>query len=178
LGLTVTWQEVEEGRANVVAGGSAPAVEKPDVQRPHGHVEHGSRGIFLPAIGYKPHAIVKDGVIYGLGIYNMKGALVCYTHAVNALHRAGVKLKGDVILAAVAGEIEKTQWGEYQGKEYRGYGYGTHYLVKSRRAPGHVHPRRADRHARRAGALRFPCGCAFRAPAFTSIRHSAKAGKK
>jgi len=40
----------------------------------------------------------------------MKGALVCYTHAVNALHRAGVKLKGDVILAAVAGEIEKTQW--------------------------------------------------------------------
>jgi len=40
-----------------------------------------------------------------------------------------VKLKGDVIIAAVAGEIEKTQWGEYKGKEYRGYGYGTHYLV-------------------------------------------------
>jgi acetylornithine deacetylase/succinyl-diaminopimelate desuccinylase-like protein len=34
-----------------------------------------------------------------------------------------------VIVAAVAGEIEKTQWGEFKGKEYRGYGYGTHYLV-------------------------------------------------
>jgi acetylornithine deacetylase/succinyl-diaminopimelate desuccinylase-like protein len=72
---------------------------------------------------------VKDGFIYGLGIYNMKGALVCYTQAVKALQRAGVKLKGDVIIAAVAGEIEKTQWGEFKGKEYRGYGCGTHYLV-------------------------------------------------
>jgi acetylornithine deacetylase len=40
-----------------------------------------------------------------------------------------VRLKGDVIVAAVAGEIEKTQWGDFKGKEYRGYGYGTHYLV-------------------------------------------------
>ena len=71
----------------------------------------------------------RDGFIYGLGIYNMKGALVCYTHAVKALQRAGVKLKGDVIIAAVAGEIEKTQWGNFKGKEYRGYGFGTHYLV-------------------------------------------------
>jgi acetylornithine deacetylase/succinyl-diaminopimelate desuccinylase-like protein len=48
---------------------------------------------------------------------------------VKALQRAGVKLKGDVIVAAVAGEIEKAQWGEFKGREYRGYGYGTHYLV-------------------------------------------------
>jgi acetylornithine deacetylase len=40
-----------------------------------------------------------------------------------------VRLEGDVIIAAVAGEIEKTQWGEFKGKEYRGYGCGTHYLV-------------------------------------------------
>src|SRR5260370_33903974 len=59
----------------------------------------------------------------------MKGALVCYTQAVKALLREGVKLKGDVIIAAVAGEIEKTQWGEFKGKQYRGYGFGTHYLV-------------------------------------------------
>jgi acetylornithine deacetylase/succinyl-diaminopimelate desuccinylase-like protein len=84
---------------------------------------------FLTGLGYKPNAVVKNGFIYGLGIYNMKGALVCYTHAVKALQRAGVRLKGDVIIAAVAGEIEKTQWGEFKGKEYRGYGFGTHYLV-------------------------------------------------
>ncbi|PYX72799.1 MAG: hypothetical protein DMG72_14165, partial [Acidobacteria bacterium] len=83
----------------------------------------------LTGIGYKPQAVIKNGMIYGLGIYNMKGALVCYTHAVRALQEAGVKLNGDIILAAVAGEIEKTQWGEFRGREYRGYGVGTHYLV-------------------------------------------------
>src|SRR5437660_1409438 len=40
-----------------------------------------------------------------------------------------VAMACDVINAAVAGEIEKTQWGEFRGKEYRGYGFGTHYLV-------------------------------------------------
>ncbi len=129
LGLNVTWQEVEEGRANVLgrwigAGGGRNLMF-------NGHMDTSNTGSeeFLTGIGYKPHAVVKNGVIYGLGIYNMKGALVCYTHAVKALQRAGVKLKGDVIIAAVTGEIEKTQWGEFKGKEYRGYGYGTHYLV-------------------------------------------------
>ena len=33
-------------------------------------------------------------------------------------------------IAAVVGEIEKTQWGdEHVGAQYRGYGTGTHYLV-------------------------------------------------
>ena len=97
----------------------------------NGHMDTSNTGReeFLTGIGYKPNAVIKDGFIYGLGIYNMKGALVCYTHAVKALQRAGVRLKGDVIIAAVAGEIEKAQWGEFKGKEYRGYGYGTHYLV-------------------------------------------------
>jgi acetylornithine deacetylase len=129
LGLHVTWQEVEDSRANVVgrwigAGGGKNLMF-------NGHMDTSNTGQeeFLTGIGYKPHAVVKDGFVYGLGIYNMKGALVCYTHAVQALQRAGVKLKGDLIVAAVAGEIEKTQWGEFKGKEYRGYGYGTHYLV-------------------------------------------------
>jgi acetylornithine deacetylase/succinyl-diaminopimelate desuccinylase-like protein len=97
----------------------------------NGHMDTSNTGQeeFLTGIGYKPNAVIKDGMIYGLGIYNMKGALVCYTHAVKALQRAGVKLQGDVILAAVAGEIEKTQWNEFRGREYRGYGVGTHYLV-------------------------------------------------
>jgi acetylornithine deacetylase/succinyl-diaminopimelate desuccinylase-like protein len=97
----------------------------------NGHMDTSNTGQedFLTGIGYKPHAVVKNGIIYGLGIYNMKGALVCYAHAVKALRCAGVELQGDVIIAAVAGEIEKSQWAEFQGKEFRGYGAGTHYLV-------------------------------------------------
>ena len=129
LGLDVTWQEVEDSRGNVVGRWRGSGGGKSLMFNGHMDTSNTGREEFLTGIGYKPHAVVKDGVIYGLGIYNMKGALVCYTHAVKALHCAGVKLKGDVIVAAVAGEIEKTQWGEYKGKEYRGYGFGTHYLV-------------------------------------------------
>ncbi|HMH02174.1 MAG TPA: M20/M25/M40 family metallo-hydrolase, partial [Terriglobales bacterium] len=129
MGLQVTWQEVEEGRANVIArwegGGNGQSLMF------NGHMDTSNSGEeeFLTGIGYKPHAVIKNGMIYGLGIYNMKGALICYTHAVGALQKAGVKLDGDIILAAVVGEIEKTQWNEFRGREYRGYGVGTHYLV-------------------------------------------------
>jgi acetylornithine deacetylase len=129
LGLNMSWQEVEESRANVVGRCTGTGGGKNLMF--NGHMDTSNTGDeeFLTGIGYKPNAVVKNGMIYGLGIYNMKGALVCYTHAVKALQRAGVRLKGDVIVAAVAGEIEKTQWGEFKGKEYRGYGFGTHYLV-------------------------------------------------
>ncbi len=129
LGLHVTWQEVEESRANVVGRWLGTGGGKNLMFNGHMDTSNTGREDFLSGIGYKPSAVVKDGFIYGLGIYNMKGALVCYTHAVKALQRAGVRLQGDVIVAAVAGEIEKTQWGEFKGKEYRGYGFGTHYLV-------------------------------------------------
>lgn len=129
LGLDVSWQEVEEARANVVGRWKGSGGGKNLMFNGHMDTSNTGREEFLTGIGYKPQAVVKDGFIYGLGIYNMKGALVCYTNAVKALQRAGVRLKGDVIIAAVAGEIEKAQWGEFKGKEYRGYGCGTHYLV-------------------------------------------------
>jgi acetylornithine deacetylase len=129
LGINVTWQEVEEGRANVVGRWVGAGGGKNLMFNGHMDTSNTGREEFLTGIGYKPHAVVKSGFIYGLGIYNMKGALVCYTHALKALMRAGVKLKGDFIVAAVAGEIEKTQWADFKGKEYRGYGFGTHYLV-------------------------------------------------
>jgi acetylornithine deacetylase/succinyl-diaminopimelate desuccinylase-like protein len=40
-----------------------------------------------------------------------------------------VRLKGDVLIAAVSGEIEKTQHGDAQGAQFRGYAAGTRYLV-------------------------------------------------
>jgi acetylornithine deacetylase len=129
IGLQVTWQEVEDSRANVVGRWLGGGGGKNLMFNGHMDTSNTGREDFLTGLGYKPNAVVKNGFIYGLGIYNMKGALICYTHAVKALQRAGVRLKGDVIIAAVAGEIEKTQWGEFKGKEYRGYGFGTHYLV-------------------------------------------------
>ena len=130
LGLNVSWQEVEEGRANVVGLREGTGNGKSLMFNGHMDTSNTGREAFLTGIGYKPKAVIRDGMIYGLGIYNMKGALVCYTQAVKALMRAGVKLEGDVTIAAVVGEIEKTQWSdEFVGKEFRGYGVGTHHLV-------------------------------------------------
>ena len=129
LDLEITWQPLEEGRANVI--GRLQGNGNGKCLMFNGHMDTSNTGdeTFLTGIGYKPHPVIRNGMIYGLGIYNMKGALACYLHAVKALVRAGVQLQGDVIVGAVCGEIEKAQWGEYKGKEYRGYGAGTHYLV-------------------------------------------------
>jgi acetylornithine deacetylase/succinyl-diaminopimelate desuccinylase-like protein len=80
--------------------------------------------------GFQPNANVKNGRIYGLGISNMKGALACYLEAVRAVKQADLTLKGDVLIACVVGEIEKTQWGEeFRGREYRGYATGSRHLA-------------------------------------------------
>ncbi len=135
MGLEVAWQEVEEGRANVLGRLTGSGNGRCLMFNGHMDTSNTGREPFLTGLGYKPRAVVKDGMIYGLGIYNMKGALVCYTQAVRALQAAGVQLEGDVIIAAVVGEIEKTQVGEFTGKEFRGYGFGTHYLVNHGTVP-------------------------------------------
>jgi acetylornithine deacetylase len=130
IGLQVSWQEVEDGRPNVIGRLEGQGHGKNLMFNGHMDTSNTGREPFLTGIGYKPNAVIKDGMIYGLGIYNMKGALVCYAQAVQAIELAGVKLAGDVIIAAVVGEIEKTQWNEeFVGKQYRGYGVGSHYLV-------------------------------------------------
>jgi acetylornithine deacetylase len=130
LGLQVQWQQVEEGRANVLGtlsgSGGGPSL----MFNGHMDTSYSGREPWLRHVpGFQPSAFVEDGRLYGLGISNMKGALACYVEAVHALLDAGVRLRGDLLIAAVAGEIEKTQWGEAQGAEYRGYAAGSRYLV-------------------------------------------------
>ena len=72
---------------------------------------------------------IVGGKVQGLGISNMKGGVAAFMMAGKALQRSGVKLKGDVILAAVVGEISRTPIGPWQTKEYRGEGAGTRHLL-------------------------------------------------
>ena len=74
-------------------------------------------------------AMVVDDKVVGPGVNNMKGGLASFMMAAKALHRSGVTLKGDVILAAVAGEISRSPVDSYQGPEYRGEGVGTRHLL-------------------------------------------------
>ena len=79
--------------------------------------------------GYRAKAVVDGEWIYGLGVYNMKGSLACFLHAAEILQRAGVELAGDLVIACVAGEIEKAPVDRFQGPLYRGGGCGTWYAI-------------------------------------------------
>jgi acetylornithine deacetylase len=130
LGLQVQRQQVEDNRANALgtwAGtGGGPSL----MFNGHMDTSYSGREPWLRNVpGFQPDAFERDGRLYGLGISNMKGALACYLEAVRALQDASVRLRGDVLIAAVSGEIEKTQYGDATGGEYRGYAAGTRHLV-------------------------------------------------
>lgn len=118
LGMQVEYQYVEDGRPNVVGilkgtGGGATLMF-------NAHMDH---------FDNPQETVVDDDRIYGRGLVNMKAAFPCYIEAVAALQKAGVKLKGDLIVSGVVGEIEKAQIGRFQGKTYRGAGVGARYLM-------------------------------------------------
>ena len=130
MGLQTQWQQVEDNRANALGtwrgAGGGPSL----MFNGHMDTSYSGREPWLRSVpGFQPSAFVENGRLYGLGISNMKGALACYVEAVRALQDAGVRLRGDVLIAAVCGEIEKTQYGDAQGAQYRGYAAGTRYLV-------------------------------------------------
>ena len=130
LDLQVQWQQVEEGRANALGIWAGAGDGRSLMFNGHLDTSYSGREPWLRAVpGFQPQAFERDGRLYGLGISNMKGALACYVEAVRALQDAGVKLRGDVLIAAVCGEIEKTQHGSAQGAQYRGYAAGSRYLV-------------------------------------------------
>ncbi|HEX6700781.1 MAG TPA: M20/M25/M40 family metallo-hydrolase [Gaiellaceae bacterium] len=130
LGLRVQWQQVEHGRANVLGvlegAGGGPSL----MFNGHMDTSYSGKEPWLAHVpGFQPQPFVREGRLYGLGISNMKGALACYVEALRALDDAGVRLRGDVLVAAVCGEIEKAQHGDAQGAEFRGYATGTRHLV-------------------------------------------------
>jgi acetylornithine deacetylase/succinyl-diaminopimelate desuccinylase-like protein len=130
LGLHVQWQQVEDGRANALGILEGSGGGKSLMFNGHMDTSYSGREPWLRNVpGFQPKAFVEGARLYGLGISNMKGALACYVEAVRALVESGGKLRGDVLIAAVCGEIEKTQYGEAVGALYRGYAAGSRYLV-------------------------------------------------
>jgi acetylornithine deacetylase/succinyl-diaminopimelate desuccinylase-like protein len=130
MGLAVQWQQVEDNRANALGTWRGSGGGSTLMFNGHMDTSYSGREPWLRDVpGFQPQAFERDGRLYGLGISNMKGALACYVEAVRALQDAGVRLRGDVLIAAVCGEIEKTQYGDATGAQYRGYAAGSRYLV-------------------------------------------------
>jgi acetylornithine deacetylase len=102
LGLAVTLQEVQPGRFNCVGrwagtGGGASLML-------NGHLDTNPAGE-----GWTRDPLggdVDDRFVYGIGVSNMKAADAAYVGAVRAVQRAGARLRGDVVLAFVVGELQ------------------------------------------------------------------------
>jgi acetylornithine deacetylase len=81
-------------------------------------------------IGYEcKGTVIDDEWIYGMGTFNMKSAMATYVTAVESIRKAGIHLGGDVVIAGVAGEIEKAPVNDFEGRQYQGYGVGTKYAI-------------------------------------------------
>ncbi len=98
LGLDVQMHEPEPGRVSVVGrfrgtgGGRALML--------NAHYDTVAVDEMDDPFG----AVIRDGKCYGRGAYDMKGSLAACIGAVKALVDAGVRLRGDVLVAAVADE--------------------------------------------------------------------------
>lgn len=114
-GFEVELQEVEDGRLQVL--GKLRGTGNGLALMFNGHLSTDVPGIGWEEAGldpYKPY--VKDGKIYGHGLWNMKAGIAAMVMAADAIKKSGLELKGDLLIAAVVGEI--------QG------GTGTVYLLK------------------------------------------------
>src|SRR5260370_19264242 len=72
----------------------------------------------------------------------MKGGVAAMVSAALAIKAAGVRLRGDVVVAAVAGEIEKAPvkglLRTYAGEAYNGGGGGTRHLLSRGHLTGYA----------------------------------------
>ena len=143
-GLEVTLQELGPDRANAVG------VIRGDGDGPrlmfNGHLDTSITGIEeedYPMTGpqglaSRAKGFVRDGHVVGCGAYNMKGGVAAMVSAALAIKAAGVPLRGDLVVAAVAGEIEKAPvkglLRSYGGEAYNGGGVGTRHLLSR----GHI----------------------------------------
>ncbi len=74
-------------------------------------------------------AWTEGDMIFGKGVINDKAQLCAFMIAMSALKRAGVKLKGDLTLTAVAYETGHPSIDKFQGIDFPGEGFGTKWVV-------------------------------------------------
>ncbi|HEY6957939.1 MAG TPA: M20/M25/M40 family metallo-hydrolase [Candidatus Limnocylindria bacterium] len=76
------------------------------------------------------HSAWVDGdSIYGDGVVNDKGPMAAFLVAAKAIKEAGYRLKGDLIVSAVAGEISREPIEEWQGPMYLSKDLGVRFMV-------------------------------------------------
>lgn len=128
-GFKATLQEIYPGRVNAVGRRTGSA--RGATVLLSGHMDTSVRGDeeWLEGAGFKNRAVMRDGLLFGNGIFNMKNAFPCYFGAIDALARAVGPLPGQIVMAGTAGEVEQAPIDEFKGPAYDGYGVGMRFLL-------------------------------------------------
>src|SRR5918992_1252313 len=74
-------------------------------------------------------AWVEGDEIYGDGVVNDKGPMAAFLVAARAILRSGTKLRGDLVVSAVAGEISREPVDEFQGPGYLSKDLGARFMA-------------------------------------------------
>jgi len=102
IGLEARLQEVEPGRFNAIGvlkgtGGGRSLML-------NGHIDTNPVGVGWTVDPFE--GLVRDGFVHGIGVSNMKASCAAFFGAARALVRSGVRLKGDLLLTFVVGELQ------------------------------------------------------------------------
>jgi acetylornithine deacetylase/succinyl-diaminopimelate desuccinylase-like protein len=140
-GFRTMYQEIDEHRGNCIARLAGDGTGS-DLML-YGHLDTtftGDAREDYPVLGpadrpdLRPRAVVAGGLVTGLGISNPKGGDACAIVAADAVRRAGVPLRGDLIVALVSGGIHKRPTEgvhrDFRGRAYQGFGIGCEYMLK------------------------------------------------
>jgi acetylornithine deacetylase/succinyl-diaminopimelate desuccinylase-like protein len=74
-------------------------------------------------------AWVEGDEIFGDGVVNDKGPMAAFLVAAKAIRESGRRLKGDVVVSAVAGEISREPIDEFQGPGYLSKDLGARFMA-------------------------------------------------
>lgn len=101
-GLEVELQEVERGRLQAI--GRLRGTGEGRSLAFNGHIDIDPVCLGYTIEPFRP--VVKDGRLYGHGVFNMKAGVVANVMAAIAVKRSGIQLKGNLLVECVVGELQ------------------------------------------------------------------------
>lgn len=130
-GIETQRQEVAPGRFNVLGRLRSPMRGtkrgKSLVLNAHLDLAEGTPGdLWGPSFDT---SFERDGLLYGKPVLNDRAGIAAMLLMQAAINRSGLRLKGDLLTAAVVGEIGMSPVDEFEGSTYIGKGLGTRHLV-------------------------------------------------
>lgn len=143
-GFNASKQVVTENRFNVISklDGSMNNKAQSLLFNSHMDSDVGCPGDEWAIADYQsPHynkAWIEGDKIFGKQVLNDRGPMAAFMIAAKAIKNSGIKLKGDLLLSMVVGEIGMAPVDEYQGPIYLGKGLGSRYLVDHGIITNHV----------------------------------------